>query len=147
MNVFTESNTQVFRGFCSIVTMENETFGQRVKRLREALNLTQAQLAKRCGMAWQSTIGNIEAGNRSGSRNVAKLAQALGVSAHYLETGKGDPGATVSPEAAELAAMFDRLPTADKERMRQIILLAVGPAAPDELVEERMPATKKRARH
>lgn len=60
-----------------------ETTGSRLRRLRKAKGLTQAQLASKVGLG-QSAIGNIEAGTRGYGASVATIADALGVSAGYL---------------------------------------------------------------
>lgn len=123
-----------------------ETFGERVKRLRLALGLTQAQLARRAGFAHQSAIGNIEAGKRDGSRNVAKLAAALCVDPAYLETGKGDPH-QASVEVAEIIRIYESLPPEDKARAFRVFMAAVGPAVPDHVVEDKMPITRRSIRN
>jgi len=118
-----------------------ETFGQRVKRLREARGLTQAELARRAGMAGQAAIGNIENGNRSGSRNIAKLAKALSVNPYHLETGEG-PETSWSPDAMEIAALFDSAPPEERQRLKRVFKAALGPAVPDDEVEAKMPITR-----
>lgn len=60
-----------------------ETIGARLKRLRKAKELTQAQLAARVGVG-QSAIGNIEAGTRTYGASVVQIAEALGVAPGYL---------------------------------------------------------------
>jgi transcriptional regulator with XRE-family HTH domain len=58
--------------------------GKEVRRRREELGLTGAQLAARAGMA-PSAVSQIETGKRSpSSASVIKLAQALGVEAGEL---------------------------------------------------------------
>lgn len=117
-----------------------ETFGQRIKRLREAAGLKQHELAARCGMG-QSAIGNIENGKRGGSRNLAKLATALGVNPYYLETGEG-PERTWSKNAMEIAALIDAMPEDRQELAMRMLRAALGPAVPDHEVERKMPVTK-----
>lgn len=57
-----------------------ETFGQRLKRLREDRKMTQEQLADACGYKNQSRIGNYESGLRTPSvRQIPILAKGLGV--------------------------------------------------------------------
>lgn len=132
-------NTSVFPQCGGISVME--TFGQRVKRLREARGMTQADLARRAGMAGQAAIGNIENGNRSGSRNLAKLAKALAVNPYHLETGEG-PETSWSPEAMELAALFDAAPPEERPRLSRVFKAALGPAVSDADVEAKMPITR-----
>jgi transcriptional regulator with XRE-family HTH domain len=64
------------------------SFGQRIRLKREALKLTQEQLAKASGLTSQY-ISIIEQDKRSPSlSSLAKLADELGVSIDYLVTGK-----------------------------------------------------------
>ncbi len=59
----------------------HEVIGERIKSLREAKGLSQAQLAKQCGWAAPSRLGNYELGTRKVSADDAVLlGSALGVS-------------------------------------------------------------------
>jgi len=60
---------------------------ERLKQARKALELTQAELAKKARVS-QSTIGNIEAGLRDRPRELLAIAAALNVDPCWLETGK-----------------------------------------------------------
>jgi transcriptional regulator with XRE-family HTH domain len=51
---------------------------------------SQQDIATAAGVS-QSTIGNIEAGERKRPRELLRIAAALGVSPVWLETGEGDP--------------------------------------------------------
>ncbi|EBL4241469.1 LexA family transcriptional regulator [Salmonella enterica subsp. enterica serovar Schwarzengrund] len=58
----------------------HEIIGERIKSLREAKGLSQAQLAKLCGWAAPSRLGNYELGTRKVSADDAlTLGQVLGV--------------------------------------------------------------------
>lgn len=61
----------------------------RIKEARKDAKLTQIELADRSGVK-QSTISDLERGVSRGTTSLAQLASALGVSALWLETGKGD---------------------------------------------------------
>lgn len=63
--------------------------GERLKEIRIEAKLSQAQLAKLCGLA-QSTIADLERNRNSGSSKIAVIAKALGVSAIWLSDGKGN---------------------------------------------------------
>lgn len=67
-----------------------ESLADRVAWARESKGWTQAKLASAVGV-WQSTIANIEAGERKKPRELLSIATALGVSAIWLETGEGSP--------------------------------------------------------
>jgi len=83
---------------------KHETMGERIRRLREARNLTQDQLAKRCGVA-RSAVHQWETGE---SENIKlapwlRLLRALDVSAHFLVFGRETPpaGFWLEDEVAE----------------------------------------------
>ncbi len=62
----------------------NETFGQRLKKIREERGLNQSELGKRAGMQ-PSAIAHFEADRRKPSfDNARALAKALDISADYL---------------------------------------------------------------
>jgi transcriptional regulator with XRE-family HTH domain len=55
----------------------------KVKHIRESLNMSQEDLAKKAGVA-QSTIHYIECGNNPTFKTLKKLAAALGISVTEL---------------------------------------------------------------
>lgn len=61
------------------------TFGEKLKMLRKANGMTQAQLAKKAGLS-NGAIGNFESGKRTkvSFESVCKLADALGVEPEAL---------------------------------------------------------------
>lgn len=59
--------------------MKTETIGQRVKKLRKEVGLTQTDLAKQCGVD-QATVSKWERGiDKPGSKSIAVLADMAGV--------------------------------------------------------------------
>lgn len=64
------------------------TTGSRVKKCRLALKISQSELARRARLT-QPTISSLESDNSNTSGSLASIAQALGVSALWLETGLG----------------------------------------------------------
>lgn len=65
-----------------------EVIGERLKGLREAAGLSQAQLAKLCEWGSQSRIGNYELGNRKiSAEDALVLAGVLGVSPSVILFG------------------------------------------------------------
>lgn len=67
----------------------HEIIGERIKSLREAKGLSQAQLAKLCGWAAPSRLGNYELGTRKVSADDALvLGAALGVSPAKIMFGE-----------------------------------------------------------
>ncbi len=79
-------NTNVIKNSCPITSVIN--IAERLKKARENLGLTQAQLAKKASVT-QGTIANIENGIRKKPRELLKIAHALSVSPDWLESGRG----------------------------------------------------------
>lgn len=71
--------------------VDDETFGQRTKRLRKEKKLNQEQLAQLSGVS-QTTISDIERGRNEGSGFATPIAAALGTTAEHLLTGKAPKG-------------------------------------------------------
>lgn len=77
----------------------DETLGERVRRHRRALNLTQKQLGELSGLE-RVSISGIERGAQEPSRTkVRALARVLKVSPRYLEYG---PDLPIDPVAANI---------------------------------------------
>jgi len=65
-----------------------ETVGTRIKSEREAQGLSRNDLVRETGIGY-STIAELERGGMQTSTKLHVIAEALGVSVHWLETGKG----------------------------------------------------------
>jgi phage repressor protein C with HTH and peptisase S24 domain len=93
--------TPVFKvnRFSGFVPRDNTgmSIGNRVKQARKALGLTQTELAKRSSLK-QSSISDLEVGKSQGTTYLASLAATLGVSALWLETGKGSMAGEMSSD-------------------------------------------------
>lgn len=61
-----------------------ETIGDRLKRLREAKNISQSELAKRACLKSQGAIGNIERGTRGYGASIVAIARELETTPEYL---------------------------------------------------------------
>lgn len=79
-----------------------ETIGTRVKLERTAQGITRPALAQMTGIGY-STISELERGGMQTSTKLRLIADALGVSLRWLETGKG------SKEAGSPAAHVSRV--------------------------------------
>lgn len=66
------------------------TFGDRVRKRRRELRLTQAQLAKKAGYKRQSAISAIENNKHQGTPRLIQLANALETTPEYLQNGGDD---------------------------------------------------------
>jgi transcriptional regulator with XRE-family HTH domain len=87
------------------------TIAERLKHAREALKLSQGEVAAAAGVS-QGTIGNIESGLRKNPRELLAIAEAVKVTPQWLKTGK-DKSQLLKPD----------LPSSDRR----------GPALPTEL--------------
>jgi phage repressor protein C with HTH and peptisase S24 domain len=67
--------------------MGSGTVGDRIKELRRLKGLTQQKLAGLAGLS-QVTISDIERGRNKGSREIVRIAEALGASPTFLSTGR-----------------------------------------------------------
>lgn len=75
--------------------MEEETLGQRVRRLRIEQRWSQEELCRRASIS-KSFLSEVENDNASpGGQTLIKLADALGASTDYLLTGKERAAAAV----------------------------------------------------
>ena len=77
--------------------------GTRIRSTRERIGLTARELASRAGMAY-STLMDIENGRSRRSLNLHRIAEVLGVSALFLETGR-DESHTERTTAARLGSL------------------------------------------
>ncbi|MBF8780980.1 LexA family transcriptional regulator [Pseudomonas fulva] len=78
----------------------NESLSQRIKRLRKATGMSQAQLADACGWKSQSRVGNYEAGTREPNlADIAAMAAALRVDQSELLLSS-----SLEPHASDLGA-------------------------------------------
>lgn len=105
--------------------------GERVKERRIELGLKQGALAKRVGLS-QTTISDLENNPTVKTREVARLAAVLGVSALWLADGKGGkiPDGTapvMQPEADDIPPkvlrLAERLALLPDEKLRAVSVL------------------------
>lgn len=72
-----------------------ETIGTRIRREREAQGLSRKDLERQTGIGY-STLAELERGGMQSSTKLHVIAEALGVSVNWLETGKGAKAARPS---------------------------------------------------
>ena len=93
--------------------------GTRIKRAREALNMTQVVLAKSVDVS-QQTMMELESGRAKGTKHTAKFARALGQDAVWIELGEGrmrEPGRAARAAQKALDAPRVPIPPDDYERV------------------------------
>ncbi len=91
--------------------------------MRKAAGLSQSELARRIRVM-PSAINHIESGRTKAVKadTILALAAALGVSAYWLETGRGSPSADarLSPEESELLTLYRMLDPARRDHLLSI---------------------------
>lgn len=82
------------------------TLGKRIKDLRLTLGLTQVQLAGKAGVS-QGSLSAIETGETVmlKAETILGLADALGTSPEWIQTGRGPPGESVRPDPDQAEAL------------------------------------------
>src|ERR1700761_8622933 len=87
--------------------------GERIRRLRRDLGMSQTALAARVGMTFQQVQKYENGTNRIAAMTLVKLAEALGVTSsallNGLEESESASSWTESSEDEQLAAAFARL--------------------------------------
>lgn len=90
--------------------VSHSTLKDRLIYAREQKGISQEQLGKAINKS-QSAIAALETGRNQGSTNIAKIADVLGVSPMWLETGQGEmyPITTAAPNPANFAPRINEL--------------------------------------
>jgi transcriptional regulator with XRE-family HTH domain len=88
--------------------IDTETFGERLRRLREAKGFALTTLAMKVGLT-EACIRQLETGRTKEPRlgDGMRLADALGADVRYLAFGEGDPPPR-APDLAERVAAIER---------------------------------------
>lgn len=110
--------TNVF-AFARSITNVN-TFGSRLRHARQLRGLTQAQLARACGLS-QGAIGNYESDSRRNAKEIFRIADALKVDAMWLAMGTGSmerPPALHVADTAEIRGREAAWPFPDLDPAR-----------------------------
>ena len=104
------------------------SIGLRIKQRRTEMKLRQAELAKRCGIS-QATLSELESNPTVRTREVARIAAVLGVSALWLSEGR-EPmiveGTThvVHPDIpSNVLRLAERLVLLPDEKLRAVSVL------------------------
>ena len=101
------------------------TVGQRIKKLRQALDLTQQEFADQLGVS-RGNIGAYETGKSNiGPAAFSLICKTFHVSESWLRTGEGEMYAVRSRED-ELAAAVNNLLSEEKPEFRRRLILALA---------------------
>lgn len=113
--------------------------GERVKERMDAAGLSQAELARRVGMAQPSIFQLIKRGKK-GSTKLHVIARELGTTPAYLSGETDDPHADAPPppvldsDERDLVEQFKHLAPADRRALLQIARSMAGGVPPSETV-------------
>ena len=101
------------------------TTNTRIKKLRKALDLTQAEFASRIGTT-QNSLAGYETGRRNPSSSVINnICKTFNVSEHWLRTGSGEPFLELSRDD-EIAAFVNSLMQQESESFRRRLISALS---------------------
>ncbi|VAW00385.1 transcriptional regulator, Cro/CI family [hydrothermal vent metagenome] len=115
------------------MTNIDKAVGNRIKSRRKGLKLSQTDLANHIGVKFQQVQKYESGSNRVAASRLWQIADVLRVHISYffedlelLETHKSGQNAPpnhapISPDAAEFAAIFERLPDSQKQAMGAIL--------------------------
>jgi transcriptional regulator with XRE-family HTH domain len=110
----TQNITFVIRIITNVIGLNHSitivnNFAERLRYVRQLRKLTQATLAKACGLS-QGAVANYESGTRHSAREIFKLAGALHVNALWLSHGRGSMEARETLPEPSSYHVADRLP-------------------------------------
>lgn len=95
------------------------TVGKRVSWWRKRRKISRTTLAKKVGYKSTSGLSDLELGESKGSERLHLIAAELGLRAHYLEYGTGEPEAD-SPQEAPPHPEEWLFPTISPSRLRKL---------------------------
>lgn len=108
------------------------SIGERIRKARRALDLTQASFASRIGST-QNTVTRYETGDRAPSASVITLiCREFGISEAWLRTGEGEM--FVPAPTSELDALASRYPTMTHETYVLVEKLVNLPKASQDII-------------
>lgn len=96
-----------------------ETIGTRVRRERESQGIERRELASKTGIGY-STLAELERGGMQTTTKLRVIADALGVSQRWLETGKGPKHIGEGGGAPAVSAVLENETPADYVRVQQL---------------------------
>ncbi len=96
-----------------------ETIGTRVRRERESQGIERRDLASKTGIGY-STLSELERGGMQTTTKLRVIADALGVSQRWLETGKGPKVSDENQPASPVSTVLENETSADYVRVQQL---------------------------
>lgn len=128
--MITANTISVRKTFHSVITIMgmNETLGQRIARFRNELKLSQGALAKACGWASQSRIGNYELDAREPTLgDIVAIARALHIEPYELlpaEFDRSEPGVSRDNAHAKATGLMAVVSLRSRRVLERILIAA-----------------------
>jgi Predicted transcriptional regulators len=127
VTLYAKENTNVIVEITNVFANEDSitnvnSFGDRLRHARKLRGLSQAELARACGIS-QGAIGNYETDSRRNAKDIFRLADVLGVEAAWLAMGTGPmhrrhrPSNTVAEDPAKQDPPLWPFPDIDPDRI------------------------------
>lgn len=95
------------------------TLGERIKKMRKALDLTQQEFADRIGMK-RNSIAQVETGRNTSDQTITSICREFNVSETWLRTGEGEMFIQQSKDD-ELEQVLSDIAASDDELIKRII--------------------------
>lgn len=100
------------------------TLGERIKKVRKDLDLTQQEFADRIGMK-RNSIAQVEMGRNTSEQTIVSICREFNVNETWLRTGVGDPRTQQSDED-ELTAAVNSLLTGESAEFKRRLVRALS---------------------
>lgn len=101
------------------------TLGERVKKVRKALDLTQRGFGERISIK-QNSVAQIEMGRNTSDQTISAICKEFNVSEPWLRTGEGDMFLSVSKEDELSAAVHKLLSSETSDFKTRLIKVLAG---------------------
>lgn len=98
------------------------TLGERIKKVRKDLDLTQQAFADRLGMK-RNSIAQVEMGRNTSDQTIISICREFGISETWLRTGEGDMKAPGPEESVDELIQEHGLDNLDRQIILEFIKL------------------------
>ena len=107
--------------FCDIVSDRKGvaplTLGERIKKVRKTLDLTQQEFSDRIGMK-RNSIAQVEMGRNTSEQTIISICREFNINETWLRTGKGEMFLQLSRDE-EIAAYLGQIMRDDEDSFRR----------------------------
>lgn len=93
------------------------TLGERIKKIRRALDLTQREFGERISMK-QNSVAQIEMGRNTSDQTIASICREFNVNETWLRTGEGEMFLQLTRDE-EIAAYLGQIMSDDEDSFRR----------------------------